>query len=194
MSSQLSSWVGVSSASVCSVRCCCFWSVSRFKLRFLFCRWLALRQSRMIFFIFLRPCCGFIFESRCIEPIVWPFVFVTLYLRVFLACVFLGIIIRFPLRRGGGFGVFCLPFSSVFSFSFCLCSALRAFLVSVICVIRSYSCAMSFSFFFLYLDSAWAEGFLLYVCMNSVKSVSCRFSLILSIFFALSAWYFFCCV
>jgi hypothetical protein len=53
---------------------------------------------------------------------------------------------------------------------------------------------MSFSFFFLYLDSAWVEWFLLYVCMNSVKSVRCRLSLVLSIFFVLIAWYFFCCV
>ena len=93
----------------------------------------------MSFFIILRPCCGFCLESMFIEQSVCPVLFVTLYSRVGSFCALWGILVSFPLRRGGGGGFSSLYVCSLFRCSFCLCSFLRAVLVSVVCVMESYS-------------------------------------------------------
>ena len=132
------SWLAGVASSVSSVSCVCANFVS-LQIWVLFCLRFSLCQSRMIFFIILRPCCGLFFESRFIEPIVCPILFVTLYSRVGSFCALWGILVSFPLRRGGGCGFFSLHVCSLFRCSFCLCSFLRAVLISVVCVMESYS-------------------------------------------------------
>ena len=159
----------------------CFSSCFDFCTLFSFC--FCVRQSRMIFLILLRPCFGVIFVSWFIIPIICPFLSVTWYARVALLCVVVGLrVARFP--RWG----FCFSYvrvGSLFCFSFCLCSALRAALRSVSVVMESYFCAVILSFFFLYFSSAWLSGVVLCVILYWVRSASCRCLLSLSTLFAL---------